>query len=338
MVASRVLIPARDVEGRMAVIGLDLGATKLAGALFVRDGSILERAVEAVDGCHGDEVGRLIVNRAAALRKVAAAQGMDVEALGVSVPGVVHHEDGTVWAPNISGWERYPLRDVLHADFASACPVVVESDRVASILAEVSRGAARGCRHAIFVAVGTGIGAGIMVDGSILRGAHDVAGAIGWMGLDRPFRTAYHHCGGFESHASGAGIARVARELIEAEPDYQGILRAVRPAQLTAREVFDAFATGDVLAARVVKNAVECWGMAVANLVSLFNPEMVVFGGGVFGPAAGLLDRIVAEARQWAQPVSFAKVRVCASVLGPDACLLGTGEIALLATQKGVPR
>jgi glucokinase len=215
--------------------------------------------------------------------------------------------------------------------------VVVENDRASSILAEVSRGVARGCRHAIFLAVGTGIGAGILVNGSILRGAHDIAGAIGWMGLDRPYQAAYRPCGGFESHASGAGIARVARELLEADPGYQGALRALAPGQITAHEVFLAFAAGDGLAARVVANAVECWGMAVANLVSLFDPEMIVLGGGLFGPAAGQLDRIVAEARQWAQPVSFTKVTVRVSALGPEACLLGTGELALRAAREGVP-
>jgi len=321
----------------MAVIGLDLGATKLAGALFGRDGTVLDRAVALLEGRGGDEVGRLIVERVSALRSAAAARGMEVEAVGVSVPGIVHHEDGTVWAPNIAGWERYSLRDLLRAEVGASCPVLVESDRASSILGEVSRGVARGCRHAIFLAVGTGIGAGILVDGSILRGAHDIAGAIGWMGLDRPYQAAYRRCGGFESHASGAGIARVTRELLEAEPGYPGTLRALAPGQVTAQEVWSAFAAGDGLAARVVANAVECWGMAVANLVSLFDPEMVVLGGGLFGPAAGQLDRIVAEARQWAQPVSLARVAVRASALGPEACLLGTGELALRAAREGVP-
>jgi glucokinase len=321
----------------MAVIGLDLGATKLAGALFDRDGNILESAVALLEGRDGDEVGRLIVERVSALRGAAAARGMDVEAVGMSVPGIAHHEGGTVWAPNIAGWQRYPLRDLLRAEVGASCRVVVESDRAASILGEVSRGVARGCRHAIFLAVGTGIGAGILVDGAILRGAHDIAGAIGWMGLDRPYRAAYRRCGGFESHASGAGVARVAQELLEAEPGYDGPLRASAPGQVTAREVFDAYAAGDGLAARVVANAVECWGMAVANLVSLFDPEIVVLGGGLFGPAAGLLDRIVAEARRWAQPVSFAKVVVSVSALGPEACLFGTGELALRAAREGVP-
>jgi glucokinase len=226
----------------MAVIGLDLGATKLAGALFGRDGTVLERAGGLLEDRGGDEVGRLIVERVSALQSAAAARRIEVEAVGVSVPGIVHHEEGTVWAPNIAGWERYPLRDVLRAEVGSSCQVVVESDRAASILGEVSRGVARGCRHAIFLAVGTGIGAGILVDGSIVRGGHDIAGAIGWMGLDRPYQAAYRRCGGFESHASGAGIARVTRELLEAEPGYQGTLRALAPRQVTAHEVFNAFA------------------------------------------------------------------------------------------------
>jgi glucokinase len=320
----------------MAAIGLDLGATKLAGALFEKDGTIVERAGASVDGRAGDAVGLLIVECAAALKSAARAREMEVEAVGVSVPGIVYHEDGTVWAPNIRGWERYSLPDVLRAEVGSACPVVVESDRVSSVVAEVSRGAAQGCRNAIFLAVGTGIGAGVLVDGSVLRGAHDIAGAVGWMGLDRPYQAKYRRCGGFESHASGAGITQVARERIEAEPDYKGRLRTLPPEQVTARDVFDAFEAGDDLAARVIANAVECWGMAIANLVSLFDPEIVVFGGGLFGPAAGQLDRIVAEARRWAQPISFARVKVCTSALGPEACLIGTGEMALAAARRGV--
>jgi len=319
----------------MAVIGIDLGATKLAGALFGTGGAIRKRASELLEGRAGDAVGRLIVEQLRGLRAAAQARRQVVEAVGVSVPGIADHEGGSVWAPNIEGWERYPLRDVLAAELGPDCPVVVESDRACSILGEVAHGAARGCRHAVFLAVGTGIGAGILVDGSILRGAHGIAGAIGWMGLDRPYRAVYDRCGGFESHASGAGIARVAREHLEAEPQYRGALRAIEPERVTAHEVFAAYEAGDDLAARVVANAVECWGMAVANVVSLFDPEMVVLGGGLFGPAARELDRIVAEARRWAQPVSFSKVTVRTSELGAEACLHGSGELARQATREG---
>jgi glucokinase len=319
----------------MAAIGLDLGATKLVGALFAGDGSILTRTGALLEGRAGDDVGRLVAEQLRALRDAAQARGEAVEAVAVSVPGIAQHEGGTVWAPNIEGWECYPLRDRLAAEMGQGCRTLVESDRACSILGEVARGVARGCRHAVFLAVGTGIGAGILVDGAILRGAHDIAGAIGWMGLDRPYRAVYDRCGGFESHASGAGIARVARGCLEAEPGYRGPLRAIEPERITAHDVFAAFDSGDALAARVVANAVECWGMAVANIVSLFDPEMVVFGGGLFGPAAALLDRIVAEARRWAQPVSFGKVAVRASALGAEACLYGTGELALRAEREG---
>jgi glucokinase len=322
----------------MAVIGLDLGATKLAGALFDRSGNILERDGALLAEREGDEVGQLVAGCGGRLRSVARERGMEVEGVGVSVPGIADHEGGRVWAPNIAGWERYPLREVVRAEVGESCPIVVESDRAASILGEVSRGVAQGRRHAIFLAVGTGIGAGILVDGSILRGAHDIAGAIGWMGLDRPYRAEYDRCGGFESHASGAGIARVARELLEDNARHEGPLGMLAPGEITAQEVFAAYEAGDTLAASVVANAVECWGMAVANLVSLFDPEIVVLGGGLFGPAAKLVDRIIAEARRWAQPVSFAKVTVCASSLGPEACLYGTGELALRASREGVPR
>lgn len=319
----------------MAVIGLDLGATKLVGALFDADGNLVERAHALVEHREGDQVSRLLVEQISTLRERAAARGWQVKAVAAAVPGLAHPATGSVWAPNIGGWENYPLRDLLLRAVGDSCPVVVESDRAASIIGEVARGVARGCRHAIFLAVGTGIGAGILVDGVILRGAHDVAGAVGWVGLDRPYRPQYVRCGGFESHASGSGIARTMQELLRTGPDYRGPLSGTPPESITAHEVFAAFEAGDSVAAKVVANAVECWGMAAANLISLFDPEIVVWGGGLFGPAARLLDRIIAEARQWAQPLSFPKVRICLSALGPDACLIGTGELARRAACEG---
>jgi glucokinase len=210
-------------------------------------------------------------------------------------------------------------------------PVCIESDRACSILGEAWKGAARGCRNAIFVAVGTGIGAGIMADGRILRGAHGFAGAIGWMALDRPFDPRHSSCGCFEYHASGDGIAHAARQLLESAPEYRGVLSG---RNVTAPDVFGAFEAGDPIASEVIKQCLEFWGMATANLVSALDPEKIVFGGGVFGPAVRFLDAIRAEAHRWAQPVSFAQVKLEASQLGADAGLCGAGYLALESTER----
>jgi glucokinase len=97
--------------------------------------------------------------------------------------------------------------------------------------------------------------------------------------------------------------------------------------------VFAAYDRGDVVAKEVVGQAIEFWGMAVANLVSLFNPEKIIFGGGVFGPGAKLLGDIYAEAKKWAQPISIKQVRLQASKLGGDAGLYGAGCLALQAAE-----
>ena len=322
---------------KMAVIGLDLGGTKLAGALFTRSGKILQKSVVPLEGRQGRAVGELIRQELKNLLTAARAKRVNVSAIGVSVPGISYSRTAKVWAPNIPGWDDYPLRrEILAALPDKRIRVVIDSDRACYILGETWRGVAKGCRNAIFLAVGTGIGAGVLIDGRILRGAHDIAGAIGWLALDRPFRREYVGCGCFEYHASGEGLAKVANELLARR---QGRVAAkgykVKRLQgykgLTARDVFSAYDRGDPVAKEVLAQAVEFWGMTVANLVSLFNPEKIIFGGGVFGPAAQFLGDIYAEAQKWAQPISIKQVKLQASKLGGDAGLYGAGCLALQA-------
>lgn len=285
------------------LLALDLGGTKLAAAVFTRDGAIVERATFALDGREGSDVGQLILEAVGQFTK-----NNDIASVGVAVPGIYRSNSGTVWAPNIPGWDDYPLhaelQDALGGDVACA----VESDRTCYILGEVWQGNARGARNAVFMAVGTGIGAGIMVDGRIIRGHADITGAIGWLGLERPYKDDYKSCGNFEFYAAGPGIARAAG--------------------MTTEQAFAARTT-DANARAAIERAVAYWGMAVANLVSLLNPEVIVLGGGVFGPAAALLDDIYQEALRWAQPISIKQVKLVASSLGGDAGLYGAGRVAL---------
>jgi glucokinase len=207
--------------------------------------------------------------------------------------------------------------------------IKIDSDRACYILGEVWKGNARSCKDAIFLSVGTGIGAGILINNEVLRGSHDIAGAIGWMALDRPFNQKYISCGDFEYNASGEGIVKVAKEMLDISIYNKSVLNNINPALLSAKDIFDAYENGDQLAKKVIANAIECWGMATANLVSLFNPEKIIFGGGVFGPALKFLDDIYIEAKKWAQPISIQQVQLQASALGSEAGLYGAGLLAL---------
>jgi glucokinase len=312
-----------------SVIGLDLGGTKIATALFPAHGEPKHRETVPLEGRTGGAVGAHLVQRVRALVEAAEGDGEPAAGVGIAVPGIYRAATETVWAPNIPGWDDYPLVAEVRGAVPDGMTVRVDSDRACAILGETWRGGAAGARNAIFLVVGTGIGAGLLVEGRIVRGVGDAAGAIGWLALDRPYREGYEAAGCFEYHASGPGIAASALRLIDADDSYDGELRRGHVATLTAQDVFAAYDNRDPIAVRVLDEAIVYWGMAVANLVSLFNPETIIFGGGVFGPAVRFLERIREEAIRWAQPISIEQVTLRAAQLGDDAVLYGAGRLAL---------
>lgn len=312
----------------MALLGLDLGGTKLASAVFDDQGNLLQKEILALNDQEGSAVGRLITTHILNVRKVFASKQHPVNSIGIGVPGIYRARTETVWAPNIPGWTDYPLLNEIKT-VVSDIPVTIDSDRACYILGEVWKGRARQCTDAVFLSVGTGIGAGILVNGEVLRGSHDVAGAIGWMALDPPFRKEYKNTGCFESIASGDGIARLAKYLLREQPDYDGELRGIGTGEITSHQVLNAYNHNDSIARVVIGRCIQFWGMAVANLISLLNPEKIIFGGGVFGPAAALLPQIKAEAEKWAQPIGVTQVTIEQSGLQGDAGVFGAGFLAL---------
>jgi len=199
----------------MPVAGIDLGGTKLAAAAFSDAGDVLHRETVPLAGRQGPEVGALIADRLKFL-----SENFQCEVAGVCVPGLYRSARGTVWAPNIPGWDDYPLLDELSSSSGAGHRVTIDSDRAAYILGEAWRGAARGASDAIFLAVGTGIGAGILSGGKVVRGHGDVAGAIGWRALDRPFKPRYTQHGCFEDQASGPGLVSIAGDRIDADASF----------------------------------------------------------------------------------------------------------------------
>jgi len=321
----------------MEHIGIDMGGTKVSGALFDDSNRIVATEVLYLEGRGGDDVTSLIFSLCNKLMEISMIENRSAENIadaridiGVCVPGIAYSKRGTVWAPNISGWDDYPLGDKLKERYPCSS-VTIESDRTCYILGEVSQGVAKGCQNAIFIAVGTGIGAGILIDGRVLHGASDIVGATGWMALKPPYRTEWDERGCFESFCSGTGIAIEARKMVAeliGTHNYNGVLASYPIEKISAREVFAAYDNGDPIAVEVLENAIEMWGMAAANLVSLFNPEMIIFGGGIFGPAVKFIDRIYSEAKKWAQPIAIEQCRFAATQLPDNAGLYGAGVIA----------
>ncbi|MBB3188534.1 ROK family protein [Microbacter margulisiae] len=318
----------------MKLIGIDLGGTKVTGAMFDSNGSLLYKTTRLIEGRKGLEVGSLMKNIIDFLIKV-HSEGIDaIAAIGICVPGIVNSKTGKVWAPNISGWEEYALQQEIEEYINQPhIKVSVDNDRTCYILGEVWKGAAQGCDNAIFVAVGTGIGAGILIDGRILHGLGDIVGAAGWMALETPYSEEYKACGYFETLASGNGIAKQAKKMIQNGVFQKSIMNQKPTDSLTAYDVFAAYEQGDDLATQILDKAVQVWGMGAANLVSLFNPEKIIWGGGVFGPAKQFIERIYDEAYKWAQPISIAQVKFEASKLSSDAGLFGAAYLALSSSK-----
>ncbi|HYJ64288.1 MAG TPA: ROK family protein, partial [Parafilimonas sp.] len=256
----------------MALLGIDLGGTKLALGLFNNDGKLLHKETVAVSNKKGKEVGELIIN---SFLQIKNSHTEEINSVGISVPGIYHIKTGTVWAPNIQGWDDYPLYNEIKKA-SGKIPVTIDSDRACYILGEAWQGNAKECKDAIFLAVGTGIGAGILINGNVLRGSNDIAGAIGWMALDKTFKDEYISCGCFEHYASGEGIAKTAIIFLKEMKNYAGELKNKTIDDITSYDVFAAYENDDALAKKVIQSCIEFWGMAAANIVSLFNPEKII--------------------------------------------------------------
>lgn len=306
---------------------VDVGGTKISSALFTLEGDMLHKNKISIDKSSAEKSVHQIIEIINTLERYAREEEGEIKAVGIAIPGVVFHKTGLVWAPNIPGWDRLPLRDELQKKVK--IPLVLDSDRSAYVLGEQWCGVAKGKRHVVFLAVGTGIGAGIIIDGRLCRGSEDIAGAVGWFALNSQFKTEYAEMGCFEAEASGNSVGRKAVELIKAggssimEEKVKGNIE-----NITAKTVVEAALKEDPLAKEVVDSTIEYLAMGIANIVSILNPEIIVLGGGLFQAGRMLLEPVRKEFKKWAQPLASQKVRIDLSRLGEDAGLYGAGKLA----------
>ncbi|MFZ0759635.1 MAG: ROK family protein [Candidatus Sulfotelmatobacter sp.] len=289
---------------RFALVA-DLGGTKIAVARIDDSGRITHQLAIPTPRVGGPSVVQAIITALLQLPQ----QGACV--VGVDVPGLAYR-NGVVWTPNILGWEKMPLASMLARRFK--LPVLIESDRNAFVIGETWKGSAKACSDVVFLVIGTGIGAGIISGGRLLRGHAELAGCLGWMAVRDRFLSPYRFHGCLESHVAGPAIARIAGQTLK---------RAI-----STREVMSLARRGNRNARKVLHEAGHFLGLALANLVDTLNPEMIVIGGGVAAAGNLLLAPAEQTMKKWAQPIAASQVRITRSRLGGKAGLLGAARLA----------
>jgi glucokinase len=302
-------------------LAVDLGGTKVATAMVSRRGKILARSTEAVDTSSKSGPVRQICRMARELAQTPQVSRV-FTAGAVAVPGLVRRS-GTVWAPNLPGWEHMPLRTRLERTLG--IQFAIESDRNAAALGETWMGTARGKADAVVLIIGTGIGAGIIAGGQIVRGAHELSGCAGWLVVNDLYVNEARHLGQLEAFTAGPGIARQAAKRIQ-----QGTTGSLSEysTDITAREVAAAAREGDAEAIAIFETAGKMLGRAVANIVSMFDPEVVIVGGGMASASDLFMPALNASMREWAQPLASHQVKIKVSQLKGDANLLGAARLA----------
>ncbi len=287
------------------ILAVDLGGTKTSIAL-VDDSGHISRKRKISAACAFEATIDQIAARYDELRNDS------ITTIGVIVPGIYDADTGCAWAPNLWGRDFHPLRDTLEQ--CLGLRVAISSDRTASAVAEQWLGVARGLMHVVFVAVGTGIGVGIISDGQPLEGAHGIAGAAGWMLVGTPWKPGYSSCGGWESEAAGPALAR-------------------RAGKQTAEAAAEAARTGDTLALDAMRQTADFLAMGIGALIAILDPEIVVLGGGVMEASDLMLEQIRRNALSWTQPIAARHVRIAKTALGEDAGLLGAARLAWLKAE-----
>ncbi len=308
------------------VIGVDLGGTKLLAAAVGADLTVRHRAVRPARGSDQQEVIDTLVD---AIEEVRRATEAEVLAVGVGIPSLMDVARGVALTTVHLPIEGVPVRDLLAERLG--LPVFVDNDANVALLAEQRQGAAAGARHAVMLTLGTGVGGGVMADGRLLRGALGAAGELGHMVIDADGPPCFGACpnhGCLEAMASGSALGRDATAFARAHP-----ASALGRALAEGQEVTGALTTelahdGDPEATALIVRMGGLLGVGIANLVNIFNPEVVVVGGGVIAAGELLLEPARAVVAQRALGPSRDAARILPARFGEESGMLGAGALA----------
>jgi glucokinase len=308
------------------VIGIDAGGTKLLGGV-VDEGLVVHHRVHRTwRGGDRAETLDIIVESVEEVRAAAP----DVAAVGFGIPALVE------WETGVSRWSTHlPLADVRFRDVMSerlGLPVVVDNDANVALLAEARFGAARGVSHAVLVALGTGIGSGLLLDGRIYRGSRGLGAEIGHMVVDLHGPDCQGSCPGrgcLEVMASGSTIGREGRAAAAAAPESALGRRVAADQEITGGIVTELAHAGDAAAVSVLTQIGRRLGYGLVGVVNVFNPELIVIGGGALAAGELLLGPAREVVAERALPPAREIVSIVPAEFGDESGMLGAALLAL---------
>ncbi|MGD8603299.1 MAG: ROK family protein [Anaerolineales bacterium] len=308
------------------LVAVDLGGTNLRAALFTNDApppvKISKHPTPASDG-----VEAVIKSMITAIEDV-LIDDQPPDYIGIGAPGPLDPSRGVIIeAPNLPGWENIPLAEKIRSHFK--VPVILGNDANLAALGEWRHGAGHGAAHLIYLTISTGIGGGIIVNNELLLGEQGVGAELGHVTVDPqgPVCSCGQR-GHIEAMASGTALAEQAIEALEAGRK-SSLETPWKAGTLTARDVGQAAQAGDQVACDLIQRAGQLIGHYVADLTHIFNPEIVVIGGGVSQLGDLLFNPIRAGVQQFAlSPIYYQQLEIVPAALGDDAGLIGAMVLA----------
>ena len=298
--------------------GVDLGGTTVKIAYFEETGEM--RSKWEIPTNRENSGSQILPDIAASIGDFCKSWNIpreDLLGIGIGVPGAV--SKGVVNCCVNLGWGVVAIEEELSK--LTGLPVKASNDANVAALGEIWMGAAKGCRNAVMVTLGTGVGGGVIVNGKVIDGAHGAGGEIGHITVD-PHETAVCGCGKrgcLEQYSSATGVVRCMKKLLDENPEVECVLRGT---DFAAKDVFDAARNGDALASREVEDMSNTLGMALASIASTTDPEMFLVGGGVARAGDVLFDPLVKHFKEYAFR-SCRETPIKAASLGNDAGIYG---------------
>jgi glucokinase len=309
-------------------IGIDLGGTTLKAGLVGPTGEILEEKRIDTELRNPETLFKQVIDTALSLRDDKSA-GARVAGIGIGIPGLVNRKTNRIEVmPNLPALSEIDITSELSSQ--TGLPVILDNDANAAAYGELQVGASRGRREVFFITLGTGIGAGLIINGQIYRGAAGFAGEFGHMTIDpEGIECACGNIGCLETIASGPNIVRRTRErLYRDRTSSLSRLAIPRDREFTAEDIARAAREGDEMAQVMMERTGMFLGIALAAVVNLLNVEMVVMGGGVMDAGDLILKPTIKETRRRAFPPSFNSCEIVIAKLGATAGMIGAALMA----------